>query len=149
MSQNSNITFADVETSSDKPWNWDNLSKNPGITFEDVKANPDKPWSWDYLSWNPNITFEDINANFDKPWNWAHLSGNKFKHDPILQQIKLKKLASIRQKNKKLNETLKFNFWRLYYISKTREFCQWYYHPENGGGKISKNRIMGVLNTPK
>ena len=145
LSSNPDITFEDVKANSDKPWDWEYLSRNPSITFEDIKANPDRPWDWDYLSQNPSITFEDVKANPDNPWNWSCLSSNKFKHDSDLQKIKIRKLTFIRRQNKRLNKTLKFNFWKLYYISKTREFCEWYYHPKNGGGKISKKKLCGFV----
>jgi hypothetical protein len=51
---------------------------NPNITFQDVLTHPDKPWEWDWLSQNPNITFKDVLCNPNKPWDWASMSINKF-----------------------------------------------------------------------
>jgi hypothetical protein len=38
-------------------------------------------------------------------------------------------------------------WYRLYELTKTRAFCEWYYHPDNIGGVIQKRRINAFLTT--
>ena len=60
-----------VETHSDKPWDWNEISCNPNITMEYVETHLDKLWNWREISWNPNLTMEYVEKHSDKPWDWS------------------------------------------------------------------------------
>jgi len=36
----------------------------------------------------------------------------------------------------------KINICKLYVLSQTKEFVEWYYNPENIGGKVAKRRMV-------
>ena len=74
----------------------------------------------------------------DKPWDWVGLSYNKFGYDERIHFIKLKK---IRDKVK----TWKINRYKLTLLIKTKAFCEWYYHPDNIGGIIAKQRLINLF----
>lgn len=148
VSKNPGITLRDIKENLNIPWDWEGVSMNINITFNDVQSNPDLPWDREHIGYNPNITPGIVDANSDLPWNWHALSRNRGKYDPELQLDRMRKLVRMRIRNRALTKVLGFNFWKLYYLSRTREFCEWYYDPENGGGKIAKKRILGVLSAP-
>ena len=74
----------------------------------------------------------------DKPWNWYQLSCNKFFYDERIHFIKLKK---IRAKVK----VWKINRYKLTLLIKTKAFCEWYYHPDNIGGIVAKQRLINLF----
>lgn len=70
------------------------------------------------------------------------LSCNIFKYNKILQLRKLRDIKNTYFILSNYKEKLKFDIHQLYYISKNRAFCEWYYYPTNGGGRISKCKMM-------
>lgn len=93
ISCNTTVTWDIVQQHPDKPWDYWWLSTNPNITWDIIQQNPDKPW-WDDnsgVNGNPNLTWDIIRHNPDKPWDYPtlsrHLMSNA-KHTYILQRRK-------------------------------------------------------------
>ena len=78
-----------------------------------------------------------ITNNLNKPWNWQGISCNTFKYG-----LALNKLKSIRSLNKQCKI---HNRYKLTKLITTRAFCEWYYHPQNIGGRIAKDRILNLF----
>ncbi len=38
------------------------------------------------------------------------------------------------------------NIYKLYSLTKKKEFCEWWYHPENIGGRLIKQRLTNMFN---
>ena len=54
-----NITMEIIEKNSNKPWEWNGISRNPNL-MEIIEKYPNKPWNWNRISMNPNITIDFI-----------------------------------------------------------------------------------------
>lgn len=59
---------------------------------KDVESNSDKPWDWHMLSINPGLTAQDIIDHPNHPWTWDGISENLFSYSMILQEFATKKL---------------------------------------------------------
>jgi hypothetical protein len=120
------------------------LSQNPNITIKHVTAHPDLPWDWSFLCANPNLTFDGIlwMETHGKPWDSMTVSNNAFKHDQTLQKLHIIKMRKLRQRMKMF--TLP-RWYKLHLLTKTKAFCEWYYDPQNIGGKICKKRIANLF----
>jgi hypothetical protein len=50
-------------------------------------------------------------------------------------------VRKFRDRVRKFNSVLGFNLMHLLKLSRTKAVIEWYYSPENGGGKLAKKRI--------
>ena len=73
LSANPYVTWQDICSHPEKPWNYGSMSSNPNITGEIVEANPDKSWNYKLLSSNPGIKWEYISAHLDRNWDYERI----------------------------------------------------------------------------
>lgn len=59
--------------------------------------------------------------------------------------LAIKAIIRFRARVKLFKGVLGFNLSRLLDLSKTRAINEWYYHPNNGGGKLLKARALSTF----
>ena len=87
----------------------------------------------------------------DKPAiKYADGTQSWYKNGTKITQQQAKAYTNIKKfhhKVKRLAPANIKNWYALYLLTKTRVFCEWYYAPENVGGKMAKARICHHLET--
>jgi hypothetical protein len=69
----------------------------------------------------------------------------RFCYQEQLSLLTLINEEQVPKRNIIVNFLRKCKFYRLTRLCKTRAFCEWYYHPDNIGGKISKKKIEKIF----
>jgi hypothetical protein len=66
--------------------------------------------------------------------------------DEKVTKAYIQALGAVRRFRQRVKSFCPLPHWyRLYELTKTRAFCEWYYHPDNIGGIVHKRRIAAFL----
>ena len=99
---------------------------------------------WSHLSNNLYLSEDFLERHIERI-DWSHLSNN-LNLDPDYGKNIVKKHITKKLQLARVLGWSPARYLRITKLMKTNEFIEWYYDPDNTGGKNSKNRAISQIN---